>query len=178
MDRLPQDVLDSIRDFVVNKGGTYPDLSDMLVAFWDEGHPEAPNPYLPRYTLGVTALAGYLNFSHSKRWAWDALDRLFKVLMERREPIPELLQIHVNRAYAGTKPPRKPSSDRFAPQDDRDMRIMRVHKVLRCVGMTEKDAKDAIMDALVHDMDGDSARSVFRKMQTFSPFKSGTKQAP
>ena len=78
-DRLPQDVLYSIRDFVVNKDGTYPDLSDMLVAFWCEVHPEARHPsLLPQYTLGDAALAGYLNFSHTKRkrWTWDALDRL------------------------------------------------------------------------------------------------------
>ena len=164
-------MLDSIRDFVVNKGGTYPDLSDLLVAFWCEGHPEAPHPsLLPPYTLGDAALAGCLNFSHSKRWAWDALDRLFKVLMERREPIPEILQIHVNRAYAGRKPPRKPSNPRYAPQDARDMRIMRAYRFLRGGGMKDRDAKDAIMDALVDYMNEDAVLKVFDKMRTFSPF--------
>ena len=176
MDRFPQDVLDSIRAFVANEGGTYPDLADMLVAFWDEGHPEARNPNLPRYTLGVTALASYLNFSHTKRWAWDALDRLFKVLMERGEPIPDILQEHVNRVYAGrVKPPPKPRNPRYAPKDARDFRIMRVHRVLRESGMTEKRATDAILDALVNHVHEDAIRSVFRKMQTFGPFKPATK---
>lgn len=176
MDRLPQDCLDSIRDFVANTDGRYPDLADMLVAFWNHGHPAAPNPRLPNYSLGDLALASYLNYSHTKRWAWDGLDRLFKVLMERREPIPELLQMHVNRAYAGRKPPNKARNPRYAPQDARDMRIMRVYKLLRGGGMTDTDAKAAIMDALVDYMNEDAVRKVFPKMQTFSPFESETKR--
>ena len=177
MDRLPQDYLDSIRDFVANTDDRYPDLADMLVALWNDGDPAVPDPHLPKYPLGVTLLASYVNFSHTKWWAWDALDRLFKALMERREPIPELLQIHVNHAYAGlTKPPRKPRNKRYAPRDSRDMRIMRVHRVLCGFGMTEKDAKDTIMTALVGYMEEDAIRSVYRKMRNFSPFRQATKQ--
>ena len=141
--------------------------------------PAAPAPFLPNYSLGVTLLASYTNFSFAKRWAWDGLDRLFKVLMERREPIPEILQTHVNAAYAKLrKPPPKPRNPRYAPQDARDMRIMRVHNVLRGSGMTEKDAKDTIMDALVGYMEEDAIEKVYRKMKGFSPFKRETKRAP
>ena len=50
--------------------------------------------------------------------------------------------------------------------------------------MTEKDAKDNIVEALVENIDdeavfhmeGDAVRKVFSKMQTFSPFKSETKR--
>ena len=195
-DRLPQEYLDFIRAFVANKDGRdgrYPDLADMLVALWNDGDPAAPAPFLPNYPLGVALLAAYVNFSRTKWWAWDALDRLFVMLMERREPIPEPLQIHVNHAYRrhvdpeykrGTKRPNKPRNPRYAPQDARDMRIMRMYKDLRGAGMTEKDAKDNIVEALVENIDdeavfhmeGDAVRKIFSKMQTFSPFKSETKR--
>lgn len=175
MDRLPQDVLDSIRDFILNKDGSDPDLADMLVAFWDRGDPDAPDPRLPQYPLGVTLLASYLNFSHTKRWAWDGLERLFRVLVERGEPIPDILQEHVNRVHLElVKPPRKPRNPRYAPQDARDFRLVRVRNVLCGMGFTKRDAENAIMDALVDHVHEDTLRNAFRKMRRFHPFKTAT----
>ena len=123
MDDLTVEKLNNIRDFIENTDGSYPDLSD-LPAMWDVAELGERYPKYPDYASGTILLASYLNFSHTKRWAWDGLDRLHKVLMKRREPIPELLQMHVNLTYAGLrKAPKKIRNPDFAPKDGRDLRI-------------------------------------------------------
>ena len=176
MDDLTVEELNNIRDFIENTDGSYPDLSD-LPAMWDVAEPGERHPKYPDYASGTILLASYLNFSHTKRWAWDGLDRLHKVLMERREPIPELLQMHVNLTYAGLrKAPNKKRNPDYGPKDGRDLRIMRVYRTLLAHRWSEKEAKDQLMLALDH-LDAETVRSVFRKMQNFRPFKSVTKGA-
>ena len=70
-----------IRSFVNGDGGL-PDLED-LPAWWDGISPALRNRYL----------AFVLSLSSVRRWAWDGLNKLHKVLMERREPIPALFAI-------------------------------------------------------------------------------------
>ena len=158
---------ESIRDFVENEDNSFPELDD-LPKWWDGINSN----------LRDGLVASYYNFAFTKRWAWDGLDRLHKVLMERREysSIPERLQFHVNLAYAGLRrPPNKPRNPRYAPKDDRDFRIMRVYNVLLEDGVSEKRVKEEIMTALDH-IDDDTIRSVFRKMENFHPLKSVTKK--
>ena len=176
MDDLTAEQLEDTRAFVKNEDGSHPDLSD-LPAMWDAIEPDKRMPEYPGYSLRTFLLARNLNFSHTKRWAWDGLDRLHRVLMERREPIPEILQEHVNLAYAGLRTaPNKPRNPNYAPKDGRDMRIMRAYRVLLESGWPEQEAKDQVMLALDY-LDAETVRSIFRKMRTFGPFKPATKRA-
>ena len=95
-------------------------------------------------------LLRYLVYARVKRWAWDGLDRLHKVLMERGEPIPEPLQNHVNEAHHGLlKQPSNPNRNpRYAPQDDRDFRIMHVVRALCGQGRTREQAIAEVADAM------------------------------
>ena len=112
-----------IRALVDNDDEGEPELED-LPARWDALDPDVRDPVLPIYSLRHTLVVAYHNFAFTRWWAWDGLDRLHKVLMERGEVIPEMLQLHVNFAYADLrKPPRKPRNPRYKPQDARDMRI-------------------------------------------------------
>ena len=160
--------LDAIRAFVENGDGAFPDLSD-LAAFWDGVGPDERSPLAPMYSVRETVLASYVNFSHTKRWAWDGLDRLHKVLMERGEPIPESLQEHVNLTYAGLRTaPNKPRNPRYAPQDARDFRLKRVYNILR---ERQRSREDAIFDiAEATGMPAGTVDSVIDKMKHFRPF--------
>ena len=171
---ISEELATYIRAFVENKDAKSPELEDLLPAVWDRSGPTVGDPNGPTRML---ALESYSSFSLTKRWAWDGLDRLHKVLMARGEQIPELLQAHVNEAYSGQrKPPNKPRNPRYAPQDSRDFRIMQVLGAL-CRFWPEKAAKNAIMIILDH-MDDDTIRSIFRKMDSFwpDPPSGGTKQ--
>ena len=174
----------SIRAFVIDQAGSYPPLED-LPARWDRTPADARDPKAPGYLLRDTLIYGAMNWAHTKRWAWDGLNRLLVTLEDRREAIPEPLKAWacsvVARQARGTfkAPQRMRNNPRFASKDERDVRIMTVHRTLIGAGMTDTDAKEAIMTALVDDMDSETVRSVYRKMAKFSPFKPRvTKQAP
>ncbi len=131
----------NIRSFVENKDGSYPGLDD-LVAVWDFIGPDARNHMFPDIYERNMQLTGYLTLAPARRWAWDGLKQLHKVLMERGEPIPVLLQDHINEAYHGLlKRPINPNrSPQFAPKDNRDYRIMRAVRALRKRGSTREQA--------------------------------------
>ena len=170
----------AIRAFV-DGDGSYPELAD-LPAWWDSLSPEARARNLPNYSARHVLVAGYINWAFTKRWAWVGLNRLLVTLQERREGIPDVLKDWacsvVSRQFQGKRvEPPKPRNPRYAPKDDRDVRVMRIYHVMREAGWTEQQAKEEIMRALDH-IDADTVRSVFRKMQTFQPFKSGGTKAP
>ena len=145
---------------------------------WDSIPPDARDPQCSSYLQRDLLIISYINWAFTKRWAWDGLNRLLVTLEDRREPIPEPLKewscsVVSRRARGTLKVPHKPNpkNKRFAPKDGRDLRIMRVFNVLCENGWSEEEAKDAIMVALADHLDGQTIRSVFRKMETFTPFK-------
>ena len=96
----------------------------------------------------------------------DGLDRLHKVLMQRGDEIPDVLQKHINEAYHGllTRPLNPNRSPEFSPQDDRDFRIMLVIRELR----ERRTREQAIADVAeaTRAKEG-NVESVVRKMERF-----------
>ena len=170
MDELADAERDDIRAFINNEDSSYPDLSD-LSAFWDAIGPDSPakvrdGRIFPRVTQRGLMLAQYLVYARTKRWAWDGLDRLHKVLMQRGDEIPDVLQKHINEAYHGllTRPLNPNRSPEFSPQDDRDFRIMLVIRDLR----ERRTREQAIADVAeaTRAKEG-KVESVVRKMERF-----------
>ena len=168
------DELDDIRAFIENEDGSYPKLED-LVARWDSLSPDARSPDLLHRSKREHLIISYMNFSHTKRWAWDGLNQLLITLEDRREPIPNVLKDWaysvVSRQARGTlKKPNKinRNNPKFAHQDERDMRIKRVMDVLREDGMSREEAIFKIADAL--NLPKTTVESVVCKMEKFSPF--------
>ena len=179
MDDLTDGERDDIRAFIENEDGSYPALAD-LVARWDSLAPDARAPDLPDYLARDVLIWSYSNFAFTKRWAWDGLNRLLVALEDRREPVPNALKDWacsvVSRKFRGTlKIPPKSRNPRFAPQDDRDFRIMRVYDVLRYAGCTRENAIAEI--ALAWGKPEDTVASIIKKMRGFQPFKRSTKSA-
>ena len=172
MDELTEAERDDIRTFVENEDGGHPDLSD-LPKFWDAIGPDAPAKVVDGSTFpGVTerelALLRYLVYArtNNKRWAWDGLDRLHKVLMERGDKIPEPLQNHINEAYHGLRkrPPNPERSPEYSPKDDRDFRIMLAIRYLRKRRTREQAIADVAEAMRVKE---GKIESVVRKMDRF-----------
>ncbi len=177
MDELTEAERDNIRAFVENADDSFPELSD-LPAMWDALAPDARSPTFPNYPARDMLIFSYINWSHTKRWAWDGLNRLLVSLEDRREPIPDALKYWArtvpSRQFRGRlKIPRKQGGGPFASKDDRDFRVMRVHNVLRQMGWTRDKAIGDIASAC--DMPEDTIESVVRKMSSMRPFKGATK---
>ena len=122
--------------------------------------------FFPRVTQRGLMLAQYLVYARTKRWAWDGLDRLHQVLMQRGDEIPDVLQKHINEAYHGllTRPLNPNRSPEFSPQDDRDFRIMLVIRDLR----KRRTREQAIADvAEATGAKEAKVESVVRKMERF-----------
>ena len=64
-----------------------------LVRRWDSIPHDAPDPTHPQYTQRQSLLASYLNWSHTRAWAWEGMQSLLAELERRREPIPETVSI-------------------------------------------------------------------------------------
>lgn len=160
-DDLTAEELDAIRAFVEGDG-SLPELAD-LPAWWDGTKPSN------RHRLVVS----YHNFAFTKRWAWDGLNRLLVRFLERPgEHLPSALTFWsatvTARMWEGTlKIPPKPRNPRFAAQDDRDFRIMRVVQVLR-EDMPREVAIATVAGAL--GMRESTVKSVVEKMESFRPF--------
>lgn len=179
VDELSEAELDDIRAFIENEDGSYPKLAD-LPAWWDATDPDARAPDLPNHLARDVLIWSYSNWAFTKRWAWEGLNRLLVALQDRREPIPDALKdwacTVVARQHQGTlKVPAKPRNPRYAANDDRDVRIMRVYNVLRREGWTVEKAVGDI--ACTCDLPEDTVRSVLRKMRRMHPFKGATKTA-
>ena len=169
-DELTEEERADIRTFVENEDDGYPGLSD-LPKLWDAIGPDTPAKVMDgRAFHGVTerelTLLRYLVYARTKRWAWDGLDRLHKVLMERGDKIPEVLQNHINDAYHELlkRPPNPRRSPVFSPKDDRDFRIMVVIRYLR-----ERRTREQAIADVAEAMRVKEGRvaSVVRKMERF-----------
>ena len=145
-------------------------LTDLTArATWPTWHPEPPTREWFRYRDAL--INQFATLSTEMRTAWDSLEQLFIVLMERGEAIPEPLQEWVNRfAYRRFKrmsrkdlrevePPRVRGQAR---EDERDLRIWGVFKWLEDGGWKLDRSVAAIAHALA--MNESTVRSVYEKM--------------
>ena len=159
--------MDKLRAFLTNEGGQFAELAD-LPYWWDSIPPDALHPELTRYPVRTILLASYSNWAVTKPWAWEGLRRLLKVLLDRREPIPEILQWWANAYAAGTRKP--PGQRRGRPENsERNNRLMHAMRILRNDGHTRDDAIDKIAQAL--DVSFETVRSVVRKVEHDRPFR-------
>ena len=148
---------DEIYAYVRNEHGGVPDLDD-LPRIWDSMADD-----LWRETLVLT----YIRLSHHERkwWAYDGLKNLFDELLERGEPVSDRvmipLQTWVNAAFTDDieRPPKSKRSE-----DHRDYRISHMYAFLARKGWSWSNVEKTIKHALSKDMDEDTVRSVFRKL--------------
>ena len=141
-----------------------PELAD-LPAWWDRTPPEArlPDGRLARDAL----LSSYSNWAFTKLWAWEGLERLLSILLERREPIPPTLALW---AYTAASRQRKPPDRRGRPDEaERNARIVHALGVLRHEhGYKREPAMKEIAGALVVSFD--AVRSAVRTVEKAEPF--------
>ena len=139
-----------------------PKLED-LPYWWDRTPPDEVDPDLPTYPRRITMLASYLNWQRKKRWAWDGLQKLLVTLLDRGEPIPELLQLWAYRVAAGRS--RRP---RHSSTSERDRRIMMILQFATNRGFGKGVIAEEIADAL--GLDIETIRSIIKKEKKASPF--------
>ena len=120
------------------------ELAD-LVRWWDTIPCEAPDPDHPQYTQLVTLLGSYLNWSHTRTFAWDGMQNLLAELERRREPIPEILQMWAYAVARGDL--QRPRSRRGRKREwERDIRIFLVLQKLRGRGYSWEEAMNQVAD--------------------------------
>ena len=144
------------------------------VGDWFRIPPDLPDPAMPHHKLRTTILAGLINFSFSRRWAWTVLHEILIRLRERGEPVPAVLQTwaygEATRRYRDENPPAKPRNPRYANKDPRDLRIMCVIQHLRARDGWTQDAAIAEVAVLL-DRSDDTVRTVCHKMRHFGPWR-------
>ena len=145
-------------------------LTDLAArATWPRWHPEPPTEDWFRYRDAL--IKQFVALSIKMRTAWNSLEQLFIVLVDREEAIPEPLQEWANSfAYRRFKKLSKNELREFEPpkargqarEDERDLRIWEVFKWLEDGGWRFDKAVGAIARAL--DMNESTVKSVYEKM--------------
>ncbi len=145
-------------------------LTDLTArAIWPRWQPEPPPQEWFRYRDAV--IKQFANLSTEMRTAWDSLEQLFIVLMDRGEAIPEPLQEWVNRfahrrfkrmSREELREVEPPKARGQAREDERDLRIWTVFKWLEDGGWKLDRSVAAIAHALA--MNESTVRSVYEKM--------------
>ena len=140
---------EDLRAFLTNEGGQFAELAD-LPRLWDRLQSEADK---------ARVLAGAIDLSFAYWWAFDGLQRLMGLLVDRGRPIPPRLQLWANHYAAG-----KLRCPRRNQKDERDLRIAFAELVLRDdEGYTHEAAKNEIADAL--ELTDEAVKSVLRKVK-------------
>ena len=159
---------ESIRAFVDNDGDKFAELADLHL-WWDSLPPDAGDAKFPNYTSRHFLILSYSNWSFSKRWAWDGMQQLLAVLLERREPIPEELQYWAYGVVLGTRPrPRK------AKNAERNAKMMHIVRTLQeDMGLSKEEAIAEIATALGGKPEG-TVRSAVDAVRDARPFEKST----
>ena len=139
---------EDLRAFLTNEGGRVAELVD-LPRQWDRLQSEADR---------TRVLHGVYQLAFTKSWAREGLQRLMKMLLDRGEPIPPILQCWANDYAAGRRRPLRRNQ-----KDERDIRIAFAMHVLRDEGHTYEAAKNEIADAL--ELTDEAVKSVLRKVK-------------
>ena len=156
MDSPSRRLLDDIAAYVRNEDGNVSGLAD-LPTRWDSETDDLRRELL---------LAAYVHGSRRKRSAWDGLHRLLRTLLDRDEPIPDDLRYWACLVAAGLlTPPIKPRNPKFAPQDDRNDRIVHMYGYLISKGWPRANVQETIVQALDGVLDGAYVEKIFRKLK-------------
>ena len=165
MPELTIDEKAELRAFIDNEDGSFPELADL--PFWWDQTPDAPDPELPNYSQRQILIASYSNWAFTKHWAWEGLRRLLDVLLERGEPVPEILrEVWSDPVAAGRREP--PSRLGRPDKAERDARLTHAVRLLRGQGFTQYAAMCAIEDAAC--MPYATVRSAVRRVRKARPF--------
>ena len=159
--------MDDLRAFLLNEDGRYPGLAD-LPYWWDQIPADAISENLPNYSERDILLASYSNWAFTKPWAEEGLRRLLKTLLDRREPLPDLLQWWAFARASGKR--TQPGTGRGRPEEgERKARIMQAFRVLRNRGFTQEKAIKRIAGALYQSEE--TIRSTIRRVKQDRPFQ-------
>ena len=138
--------------------GEFPRLADWMIARWHHADPMEQELWL----------ASWANWSFTKRWAWDALQRLLRDLREKREPVPPLLSEWAQGVALGDR--KHPRLRRGRPSDeDRDMRINVVVRVLANHHGRSHEAACKEVGEVV-SLSTEAVKSICRRVRHAHPF--------
>ena len=135
--------------------------AEIMIGVWRQADPAQQELWI----------ASLMNWSMSKRWAWDALKRLLRDLRQKREPLPRLLSEWAQAVAAGDR--RTPGQGRGRPSDeDRDFRIWIVVRVLvHEQGKSQAAAHKEVSAALPHEnLSPGGIKSICQRMRVARPF--------
>ena len=138
--------------------GEFLGMTDWMIAMWHHGNPTDQEFWI----------ASWMNWSFTKRWAWNALQRLLRELREKRQPVPPLLTAWAHEVAIGDR--AHPQLRRGRPSDDdRDMRINLVVRVLeRHQGRSHAAACKEVGEVVA--MSTAAIKSICRRVLTARPF--------
>ena len=115
-------------------------------------------------SIDKITLMSWINWSHTRPWAWNALQRRLRWLDENDQPIPRPLQMWAIGVASGRcKPPRHNRND------DRDFRIVAAVRVLMREGHSQRAACREVEDAV--PLTFEAVQSVVRKHERETPFR-------
>lgn len=153
------------RAVIVENVGNMPKRED-LVRQWDQIPPDAMDQRFSDLRARDVLLYSYWNWAFTKLWAREGLQQLLATLIERREPIPQILQDWAVLVAAG----RLESLEQRGRKEqwNRNVRIWSSIRLLRRHGYTQQAAVALIADAL--RCSDENVRSVVRKVENARPF--------
>ena len=157
------------RDFwravIVENIGNMPKRED-LVRQWDQVPPDAMDQRFPGLRARDVLISSYWNWAFTKAWAREGLQQLMAKLIERREPIPRILQDWAVLFAAGRLESLAQRGRK--EQWNRNVRTWSSVRLLRGHGYTQQAAVALIADAL--RCSEENVRSVVRKVENARPF--------
>ena len=152
------------------EGKYFPRALSNLPFVWDRTPPDLRDSELPNYHHRDIILASYSNWAFDWVWAWEGLRRLLETLMERREPIPEILQMWAYALASGSRKPPGQGPGRKA-NSERNVRILAVFRVLKAHGYTDVAAMKMIADLLETKISCEAVRAAIRKAMNAPPYR-------
>ena len=136
--------------------GTH-ELAD-LPSFWRSYTWEEPDPDHPEIPLRSALLAGYINRAKTNLWARQGLHRLLRDLLERAEPVPQMLIWWSLQEFSQIDPAPK----RGRPEEsDRDYCVIAGFELLLDLGYTRMGAMGKIAELMSYELE--NIRSIIRK---------------
>ena len=139
-----------------------------LVRLWDSIPHDAPDPTHPQYTQRQVLLGSYLNWSHTRTWAWEGMQNLLAELERRREPIPEIVSMWAYGVALGNLP--RPERGRGRKSEwNRNARIVSVLRRLRELGYSWQQAINQIAEWMC--LSFDTVKRAERNHKQDRPFR-------
>lgn len=114
-------------------------------------------------SIDEITLMSWINWSHTRPWAWNALQRRLRWLDENEQPIPRPLQLWAIGVASGRcKPPRRNRND------DRDFRIVAAVRVLTRDFGSQRAACREVAEAV--SLSFEAVQDIVRNQKKATPF--------